>query len=183
MFDDYCSRSRFVYCTVKKIITGEKSHQEETNLCKDATSRQHDWCNKWSNNPQQKQEAPDRIHVNRVKLRIQILFVLILTETDTDTEKDQEWLVYDCMEVFILHREIDRVGYCRNFTGLCRYRSRSLLVWIHPNIDESRLQFIFCTDSRLVKLYHCILEETRYCAFCNWNAFKLSISSVSHVSW
>ena len=44
--------------------------------------------------------------------------MLILTETDTDTEKDQEWLVYDCMEVVILHREIDGVGYCRNFTCL-----------------------------------------------------------------
>ena len=47
-----------------------------------------------------------------------------LTEKVADTETDEKWLTYDCVEVFILHR--DRHEYRFRLGSVQLYRSQSL---------------------------------------------------------
>ena len=35
----------------------------------------------------------------------------------TRTKADIKWLVLNCVEVFILHQDIDAIGYCSHFIG------------------------------------------------------------------
>ena len=42
-----------------------------------------------------------------------------LTETETDMETNKKWLVWNSVEVFILHWDTDAIGYCSHFLGLC----------------------------------------------------------------
>ena len=35
----------------------------------------------------------------------------------TETETDKRWFIYSCVEVFILHRVTNTIGYCSHLIG------------------------------------------------------------------
>ena len=59
--------------------------------------------------------------------------------TLTKTETDKKWLKYDCVEVFMLHRDTNAIGYC----SLCIFLCLSIdlgLCWSERSITHCRLQ-------------------------------------------
>ena len=69
-----------------------------------------------------------------IKVRYKLLVSIKGAFTLTETETDRKWVVFDCVEVFIVYRDSDRDKYSDQCQWVSNpfYRSRSLSVSTHP---------------------------------------------------